>query len=138
MTPEEHLLGGHLAERLALAQLANPGAFIGPETPRFCSSTQCRRNCAYLASGVSLSHSSGSGIAVTFIRVEGGNHGCWPAGEPYPSKPLPARIEHWMLTFLAKHLQGKPGFNLQGGHRIEVKEIDQTPTEYNHAYSLEQ
>jgi acetyl esterase/lipase len=33
MTPEQRLLGGRIEERPTLARLANPAAFIGPETP---------------------------------------------------------------------------------------------------------
>jgi hypothetical protein len=29
-----------------------------------------------------------------------------------------------MLGFFEKHLQGKPGFDLQGMHRIDANEVD--------------
>jgi len=40
---------------------------------------------------------------------EDGNHGCWPAGQPYPSKPGPVEIEQWISSFLEYYVLGKTG-----------------------------
>ena len=128
VTPEQRLLGGRIEERPELARLANPGEFIGPETPPILLIHGSADEIVPVSQADYLYHVlEGRGIEVAFIRVEGGNHGCWPAGRPYPSKTLPSRIESWMLAFLEKRLQGKPGFDLHGMHRIDAEEIDQPP-----------
>lgn len=128
MSPEQRLLGGRIEERPTLARLANPGAFIGKDTPPFLLIHGSHdeivpvSQAEYLYQGLAA-----RGIEVTFIRVEEGNHGCWPAEQPYPKTPIPARIERWMLAFLEKHLQKKPGFDLHGVHRIHAGAVDRLP-----------
>jgi acetyl esterase/lipase len=128
VTPEQRLLGGRIEDRGTLARLANPAAFIGRDMPPILLIHGSEDEIVPVSQAEYLYQAlEGRGIEVTLIRVEGGNHGCWPAGQPYPSTPIPPRLERWMLAFLAKHLQGKPGFELRGVHRVHAKEIDQPP-----------
>src|SRR5215813_4124648 len=123
--PEQRLLGGRIEELPTLARLASPATFIGSDTPPILIIHGSDDEIVPVSQAEYLYQAlEAKGIKVTFIRVEGGNHGCWPAGQPYPSKPLPSRLERWMLEFLEKHLLGKPGFNLHGVHRIDAKEVD--------------
>jgi acetyl esterase/lipase len=125
VTPEQRLLGGCIEELPTLARLANPGTFIGRDTPPILIIHGSDDEIVPVSQAEYLYRALESkGTDVTFIRVERGNHGCWPAGQPYPSKPLPCRLEGWMLGFLEKHLQGKSGFNLHGVHRIDAGEVD--------------
>jgi acetyl esterase/lipase len=125
VTPEQRLLGGRIEELPALARLANPGTFIGRDTPPILIIHGSDDEIVPVSQAEYLYRALNSrNTDVTFIRVERGNHGCWPAGQPYPSKPLPCRLEGWMLGFLEKHLQGKSGFDLHGVQRIDAKEVD--------------
>jgi acetyl esterase/lipase len=125
VTPEQRLLGGRIEELPTLARLANPATFIGRDTPPILIIHGSDDEIVPASQAEYLYQTLDSrGTEVTFIRVERGNHGCWPAGQPYPSKPLPSRLERCMLGFLEKHLVGKPGLNLHGVHRIDAKEID--------------
>jgi acetyl esterase/lipase len=125
VTPEQRLLGGCIEELPTLARLANPGTFIGRDTPPILILHGSDDEIVPVSQAEYLYRALESkGTDVTFIRVERGNHGCWPAGQPYPSKPLPCRLEGWMLGFLEKHLQGKSGFNLHGVHSIDAGEVD--------------
>jgi acetyl esterase/lipase len=126
VTPEQRLLGDRIEKRLTLAHLANPGAFIRPETPPFLLIHGSEDEIVPVSQAEYLYQTlEDQANEVTFIRVEGGNHGCWPAYEPYPSTPIPSRIQNWMVMFLEKHLQGKAGFELQGVYRISAKDVDQ-------------
>ena len=125
LTPEQRLLGGRIEELPTLARLANPATFIKQDTPPILLIHGSDDEIVPVSQAEYLYQAlDSSGTEVTFIRVERGNHGCWPAGQLYPSKPIPSRLERWMLGFLEKHLQGKPGFKLHGVHRIDAKEVD--------------
>jgi acetyl esterase/lipase len=129
VTPEQRLLGGRIEERHTLARLANPAAFIGQDTPPILLIHGSDDEIVPVSQAEYLYDAlERAGVDVTFIRVEGGNHGCWPAEQPYPSRPMPSRIERLMLAFLEKHLQEKPGFDLHGVHRINAKEVDKQLT----------
>jgi acetyl esterase/lipase len=127
VTPEQRLLGGRIEERLALARLANPGAFIGPDTPPILLIHGSEDEIVPVSQAEYLYQIlQDRCIEVTFIRVEGRNHGCWPAEQRYPSTPMPYRVQHWMLAFLQKHFYGAPGLEFDRMHRVDAKDIDQS------------
>ena len=121
VSPEERLLGGPVDQNPDLARLANPGAFIGPDTPPLmivhgsCDEVVPVSQADYLYEALESGDTE-----VTFVRVEGGNHGCWPAGQPYPSKPLSTDLESWMLAFFEYYILEKPGFKGPGLFKIEA------------------
>jgi acetyl esterase/lipase len=124
ITPEQKLLGGPIDERRELARLANPAAFVGPQTPPFLIiHGSCDEIVPVSQAELLCRKLEDEGGEVTFMRVEGANHGFWKAGEPYPGKPLPSMIERWMMAFLEKHLQGKLGFEFSGRHSINIDDM---------------
>ena len=91
VTPEQRLLGGRIEELPTLTRLANPATFIGPDMPPILIIHGRDDDIVPVSQAEYLYQAlNGNGAEVTFIRVEGGNHGCWPAGHSYPSK-------RWML-----------------------------------------
>jgi acetyl esterase/lipase len=121
VTPEQKLLGGRIEERRELARLANPAAFVGPQTPAFLIiHGSCDETVPVSQAEILYRSLEAAGIEATFFRIEGSNHGFWKAGEPYPGKPIPSMIEGWILSFLEKHLQGKQGLEVSGWHNIEI------------------
>jgi len=120
----ERLLGGRIEDLPTLARLASPATFIGRDTPPILLIHGSDDEIVPVSQvGYLYQALDGKGIEVTFIRIEGGNHLCWPAGQPYP-RPIPSMLERSMLGFLEKHLKGKPGFNLHGVHHIDAKDVD--------------
>lgn len=123
-TGEERLLGGPVEQNLELARLANPGRSVGPDTPPFLIIHGSRDEVVPISQAEYLYEVlESSGVEATFVRVEGGNHGCWPAGQPYPSKPGPVEIEQWISSFLEYYVLEKTGAYKSGWVDIEAPKI---------------
>ena len=105
--------------------MANPGAFIGPDTPPFLIIHGTEDEVVNVSQADYLFNAlKDKDVEVTFFRVEGGNHGCWPAGQPYPTKPIPTQLQQWMTSFLQRHLQGMPVFEERGIVEVNASDME--------------
>ena len=121
---EHLLLGGPVLDHLALADLANPLRYVGPDTPP-CLIIHGREDEIVPLSQADLLYGAlkDADADATLVVVEDGNHGFWEAGQPYPREPLPPLIQRWIVQFLDTHLRGRGDFPLRDRHTVRVAQL---------------